>query len=309
MGSTVLVVAHELDLHAKAVCSTLRSDFGVNAVQLDTADLPSAASAYRQKWGNSSRFVGEANLDDIKSIWWRRPKRCNIPSSLDLSHDEFRQTESDEFVQGLLWSLGATWVNDPGAQHVALRKIVQLEAAKTVGLPVPETLITNDPEVAEAFLSGRPGPVICKRTGTGSNQFSETRVVTEADLPRLHAIQLAPTTFQEFIEPDCDLRVVWISGQAWTVRIDSRAGAGWVDSRMDNTVSFQPWELPASTSEGLDALMRKLGLAFGVIDLRISARDNLVYFLEVNPQGQFVYLEVKTGLPIVRSVAASLAGR
>jgi hypothetical protein len=308
VGTTVLVVAHELDLHAKAVCSTLRSEFGVDSVTLDTADLPSVASAYRQQRGNSSRVVGAAHLDDITSIWWRRPKRCNIPSSLDLSHDEFRQAEADEFVQGLLWSSGAAWVNDPGAQHVASRKIVQLEAARKVGLPVPETLITNDPEAARTFLSDTPGPVICKRTGTGSNQFSETRIVTATDLPRLDAIRLAPTTFQEFVEPDCDLRVVWISGQAWTVRIDSRAGAGRVDSRMDNTVDFQPWELPASTSRGLDALMRKLGLVFGVVDLRISAQDGQVYFLEVNPQGQFVYLEVKTGLPIVHSLAASLAG-
>lgn len=54
--------------------------------------------------------------------------------------------------------------------------------------------------------------------------------------------------------------------------------------------------------------MRRLGLVFGVVDLRISSQDGHIYFLEVNPQGQFLYLEVKTGLPIIRSLAGLSAG-
>jgi hypothetical protein len=72
-------------------------------------------------------------------------------------------------------------------------------------------------------------------------------------------------------------------------------------------VAFEPYELPARVSELLNLLMRKLGLAFGVIDLRVSAVDGQIYFLEVNPQGQFAYLEIKSGLPIFHSLAALLA--
>jgi hypothetical protein len=48
--------------------------------------------------------------------------------------------------------------------------------------------------------------------------------------------------------------------------------------------------------------MGTLGLSFGVLDLRVGL-DGEYYFLEVNPQGQFAYLEIKTGLPIFTSLA------
>jgi hypothetical protein len=308
VGASVLVVANELDIHAKAACSILRSDFGVEAITLDIARFPAIPGVYRQEFCSSFSVVGDAVLDDVRSVWWRRPSRCSIPSSVDPSHDNFRQSECDDFIQGLLWSLDVVWINDPGAQHVASRKVVQLETAIAIGLPVPETLITNDPAAAADFFSSRQKRTIYKRTGTGSEQFTETRLMKDADLSRLAAINLAPTTFQEFIEAECDLRVVWVAGEALAVRIDSQAGVGWVDSRLDNSVAFEPYELPARVSELLNLLMRKLGLAFGVIDLRVSAVDGQIYFLEVNPQGQFAYLEIKSGLPIFQSLAALLAG-
>jgi hypothetical protein len=103
------------------------------------------------------------------------------------------------------------------------------------------------------------------------------------------------------------VRIVWVAGQAWAVRIDSQTGAGWVDSRMDNSVAFTPYDLDDDVVASLHRLMESLGLVFGVIDMRVSAADGQIYFLEVNPQGQFAYLEIKTGLPITRSVAALLA--
>lgn len=306
MGASVLVVANESDLHAKALCSTLSRDFGVDAVTLDIGRFPSVSGRYRQTAGESFCLMGDVVLDDFRAVWWRRPTGCGIPSGVNPADDEFRQSECDGFAQGLLWSLDCVWINDPGAQYTASRKIVQLSAAKASGLPVPDTVITNDPAEASEFVSRHRGPTIYKRTGTGG-AFSETRLMTEADLSRLGGIRLAPTTFQEFIEAECDVRVVWIAGEAWAVRIDSQAGVGWVDSRMDNSVEFTLFELPESTCQSLRDMMRKLGLVFGVIDMRVSVRDGRIYFLEVNPQGQFAYLEIKSGLPIFRSLAALLA--
>jgi hypothetical protein len=307
MGPSVLVVADESDVHARAVCSTLRSAFAVEAITLDIARFPSMSGEYRQSSWECSHVLGGAVLDEVRSVWWRRPSECSIPRSLDPSDDEFRQAECDGFIQGLLWSLDSVWINNPGAQRVASRKIVQLAAAKAAGMRVPDTLITNDPTVAAEFISSRRAPTIYKRTGTGPGQFTETRLLKDADLPRLAGITLSPTTFQEYVEAECDLRVVWIAGELWAVRINSQAGAGWLDSRLDISVAFTPFELPSSVSRSLDEFMGKLGLAFGVIDLRVSAHDREIYFLEVNPQGQFAYLEIKTGLPIFQSLAALLA--
>jgi hypothetical protein len=78
-----------------------------------------------------------------------------------------------------------------------------------------------------------------------------------------------------------------------------------VDSRLDTSVAFTRERLPASVSKSLTTLMGALGLVFGVLDIRLGL-DGEYYFLEVNPQGQFAYLEIKTGLPIFASLAQFL---
>jgi biotin carboxylase len=53
--------------------------------------------------------------------------------------------------------------------------------------------------------------------------------------------------------------------------------------------------------------MNELGLVFGTVDLRVTD-DNEYVFLEVNPQGQFLYVEILTGMPITAALAEFLAG-
>ena len=52
--------------------------------------------------------------------------------------------------------------------------------------------------------------------------------------------------------------------------------------------------------------MDEMGLVFGAIDLKLAVNGEPV-FLEVNPQGQFLYVEIRTGLPISDALAEYLA--
>jgi hypothetical protein len=305
MASSVLVIANERDIHTRAVCSALRRDHGIEAVVIDMGAVVSGPCAYRQDGGGTVRTAGDVELSDIRAVWCRRPSPAVIPPGVDPAEQVFRQAECDALVQGLLWSLDCAWFNHPGAQHVAANKLVQLAAARDAGLCVPDTLVTNDPESAAEFIAARRGPTVYKRTGLGT-EFTETKLVLAADLSRLDGIRFAPTTFQQYIEGRCDVRVVWMAGHTWAVRIDSQAGAGWLDSRLDNTVAFTALDLEPEVLDPLGRMMAKLELTFGVIDLRVCAADGRTYFLEVNPQGQFAYLEIKSGVPIVRGVAAVL---
>ncbi|WP_245547250.1 hypothetical protein [Nocardia brevicatena] len=290
------------DLHATALAVTLREQHRVNPLRFDLRDFPAAAGSFRLDALGTTRSLSHLDgLDEVQAVWWRRPHPSRVPLGIRADDDAYRQAECDGFIQGLLWSIPALWVNDPGHDRTAHRKIVQLETASRAGFAIPETLITNDPVLARDFIESRPGTVVYKRTGTSRAEFTETRIVGAADLDHLDGIRSAPTTFQDFVDARCDLRVVWVDGVAWTVRIDSQAGAGRVDSRLDTSVDFTPARLPASVSKSLTTLMGALGLEFGVLDLRLGT-DGEYYFLEVNPQGQFAYLEIKTGLPLFTSL-------
>lgn len=300
---SVLIVSEIDDLHAGAMASTLREHHGLSPIHLDLRDFPRESGSFRLDRMGTTRALSHAiGLDDVRSVWWRRPHPSTVPAGVRASDDAYRQAECDAFIQGLLWSIPAMWVNDPGADRTASRKIVQLETAQRAGFAIAETLITNDPDEARSFVESRPGPVVYKRTGTGRTEFAETRIITRSEFGRLAGIRSAPTIFQDYIDAECDLRVVWVDGVEWTVRIDSQAGVGRVDSRLDTSVDFAAEQLPASVSKSLATLMGALGLSFGVLDIRLGV-DGEYYFLEVNPQGQFAYLEIKTGLPIFRSLS------
>jgi len=303
--ATVLVVSERDDLHATVLAHVLERDYGARVLRTDLRDFPGSRGSVRVGHGGVRRVLGDVEPDGVDAVWWRRAHPTD-PSGDD-EFAAYRQVECDAFVQGALWSLDARWVNDPGAERVASRKIVQLGAAVAAGLAVPETLVTSDPAEAEAWIAARPGEVVFKRTGASRTAFfSETRLVRPADLARLSSIRSSPTTFQDFVEPVCDLRVIWVDGHFWTARIDSAAGAGRVDSRLDLSVDVTAVSLDAAVQAALNRLLRGLGLLFGVVDLRLG-RNGVHHFLEVNPQGQFADVEIRTGLPVFRSLAGLLA--
>jgi glutathione synthase/RimK-type ligase-like ATP-grasp enzyme len=148
--------------------------------------------------------------------------------------------------------------------------------------------------------------VVFKRTGASPGPISKTEFFTPLVAERLNSIRTCPTTFQEYIEGRCDLRVIWIAGDIYATAGDSQSGTTPQDCRFDHTVAYLQWKLPKSVTEGLSRLMTGLGLLYGAIDLRLGD-DNDYYFLEVNPAGQFIYVELKTGYPLISAVASLLA--
>jgi hypothetical protein len=59
--------------------------------------------------------------------------------------------------------------------------------------------------------------------------------------------------------------------------------------------------------DALLRLMRRLGLVYGAIDLRVRPDGEHVFF-EVNPSGQWLFVEERTGLPLTRTFVDVLAG-
>jgi len=312
MDESVLIVGPAGDLHSMAVADTVRRNHRLAVHHLDMQRFPAPARASfscihgreERRWTDSPASL---DFETIRSVWWRRPHPPVVPRLFSgADHGQFMQTECEHFLQGLLWSQRCLWVNDPMNNLRASRKIVQLSKAVEHGLAVPATLVTNDAPEALAFIRSLPGRAIFKRTGSGPGPASKTSFVTEDIQERLDSITDCPTTFQEYIEGRCDVRVVWIGGELWPISIDSQAGTSPEDCRFDNSVAFQSCTLPASVRDGLARLMTDLGLVFGAIDLRLGVNGEY-YFLEVNPAGQFAYLELKTGIPLISALAALLA--
>jgi glutathione synthase/RimK-type ligase-like ATP-grasp enzyme len=203
--------------------------------------------------------------------------------------------------------MDAAWINDPALDQVAGRKAYQLKVAQEVGLRIPATLMTNDPVEARRFVDARGyREIVYKSFSSTEEEWRETRLLREEELHLLDHVQHAPVIFQHYVEARYDLRITAVGEQLFPAAIHSQETEYKVDSRIDiGSAKVEGVEIPDEVEERLLELKRRLGLVFGAIDMRLTPGGDYV-FLEINPAGQFMYIEAATGLPIARAMAEEL---
>jgi glutathione synthase/RimK-type ligase-like ATP-grasp enzyme len=313
---SVLILAQERDEHATAVAAELER-LGGHPVIVDTSLFPDRARLIaryetcehcRERVFLLELDRGRIDLGDVGAAWWRRPQHpAPSPRLIRQDHQVFAVNETYEALRGLWHALDVIWINDPGRDDVAHRKLLQLRVAQQAGLAIPSTLVTNDVAAARAFVDAHGyRDVICKAFSATEQQWRETRLVGEQELAALDNVRYAPVIFQEYVPADVDLRVTVVGDRIFPAAIHSQQSAYPVDFRMDmaNT-RIEPDELPWEVSERLLDLMQRLGIVYGAIDLRRTP-DGRHVFLEVNPAGQWLFVELATGQPIAEAVAREL---
>jgi glutathione synthase/RimK-type ligase-like ATP-grasp enzyme len=182
-------------------------------------------------------------------------------------------------------------------------KPFQAQLIKRYGFEVPETLITNDPELVRAFRA-RHGRVIYKSI---SGVRSIVQTLTDDDMTRIDNIRWCPTQFQAFVE-GTNVRVHTVGEKVFATAISTDAtDYRYAQRQSGDHAELRPVELADDLAEMCVKLAAGLGLAFAGIDLKITP-ENQVYCFEVNPSPAFSYYESQTGQPISRAVADYLSG-
>ncbi len=313
----ILAITHAGDDHAPLVLAALaRLDAKVTV--LDLADLP-RAGRLALAYGGAGQWA-EVRLDgrppiraeEVTAVWWRRPRPFAAAAGLRPDDATFSARQAGEALMGLLASLGAAGirlVNDPWRDEVASLKTHQLAAAERVGLAVPPTLVTSDPDAARAFLAScGPDGAVHKPLRPAEGDDRPTRRVGPADLARLHALRLAPVILQGYV-PGVDVRVTAVGDALFAAEIDARATRSPEDFRpVLAECRVAPCTLPERDAAALRALLRELGLSYAAIDLR-RREDGSLAFLEINPGGQWFFVEQRTNQPITAALASLLASR
>jgi glutathione synthase/RimK-type ligase-like ATP-grasp enzyme len=226
------------------------------------------------------------------------------------SHRLFAANEAQEALSGLWYSLDAAWINDPGRDVVAHRKAYQLRVAQDVGLKIPFTVITNDPHEARRFIDSRGyRNVVYKAFSATEEEWRETRLLRTEELALLDNVRHAPVIFQEYVAAVYDLRITVVGEQVFAAAIHSQETEYKVDCRIDIAgARIEAVTLPAELETLLRELTRRLGLVYGAVDMRRTPDGDYI-FLEINPAGQWLYIEVKSGQPIAATMARALVER
>jgi len=310
----ILVVSYPEDAHASRVIAALR-EAGRDVVLFDVSELPGRATlTFDYARPRSPRLTygrdegGDVDLRAASSVWWRRPQSAELSAIPDPDVRMFTANEWQEAINGLWQLLDARWVNDPVRDEVAARKALQLRVAAEEGLRVPSTLVTSDPDRARRFIETTGvGSTIFKTFSCTHQIWRETRLVTEADLDALDTVRAAPVIFQEYVPAEADLRITAVDGRLYAAAIRAGQTDYPVDFRMSlGQAPMDVFDLPADVGDRLRSLMRRLGLVYGAIDMRLTPDGEFV-FLEVNTAGEFLFVEERTGLPITQALADCLA--
>ena len=319
----VLLITKSDDNESVQLVTQAIEERGGTVFRFDTDRFPTEIKLVAHYGRDLKRLIlaseqGELDLQDVSAIWHRRLNiGGRIPDTMDQQIRSASIGESRATVMGMMASL-KTFRMDP-VQRIrhAENKQLQLQIARELGLEVPRTLITNDPQSVIEFAKSCENGVVTKMLSSfavyenGQERVVFTNPIKPQDLEDLSGLRLCPMTFQEMVPKTLELRVTVVGREVFSASINSqsseRAIYDWRRDGIGLLEDWKPYSLPEDVKERLLRLMDYFGLNYGAIDIIVTP-DSRHIFLEVNPAGEFFWLERCPGLPISRAIADVLLG-
>jgi glutathione synthase/RimK-type ligase-like ATP-grasp enzyme len=215
-------------------------------------------------------------------------------------------------VMQSLWSmLTDAWLpGRPLAVRQAEQKAFQLKLAGDLGFELPPTLITNRPADLVDFYREHDGLIVSKQAATafpatiGFGMVRFTELVTTRDIAHAQSISYCPMIFQAYVPKRVELRITVVGTRVFAAEIHSQANNrtrhDWRRYDLDRTPHL-PHDLPHDVSAKCVRLVEELGLRYGAIDMIVTPDERYV-FVEINPNGQYLWIEHQTGLPISEAI-------
>lgn len=307
--SEILIASIADDLHALNVQAALRKR-RISCSILET-DRIWGRECLSLAFGETRRaeFIDSEGKTILPSqvdvVWWRRYKVPQQLSASSLSEDQISIINNDSFatlVGSLEVHFRGTWISAPRATDFASNKINQLDAAKRCGFRIPDTLITQSPDEVRSFYQKHLGRVVFKPVAGTPGPLIFTQFLSDQHLDALDAIRCCPAIYQEFIPGQRHIRLNCFGSSSYAALIVTDD----LDWRPNLNVPISTWRVPDSLHTQIRAVLDDLGLQMGILDLKETPAGEIVW-LEVNPQGQFLFLEGLTGEPLTEHFAEYLS--
>lgn len=243
------------------------------------------------------------DLRFFETFWYRRGF-FNIPyEKIIINHESdcvnvlnnFNYDEKKD-VQDLLnfyMSKKRITLNEYNQQFY--NKLIILEEAKSFGIKIPETLITNKGIILKNFLFKHKN-IITKAIKNGFNFkidkttfYLHTLLIEESDAENIPDL-FSMSCFQKLIDKAFELRIFFIEETFYPSAVfsqnDEQTRVDVRNYNEDKPNRVVPFQLPIIEQNKLIQLMRKLKINCGSIDMMVSKRGEYI-FLEVNAVGQF----------------------
>lgn len=303
----ILIITHKADFTADFVIDKLNTR-GIKYYRFNCENLNS--TNYNFSLTDEVEFsLGQKN--NYRSVWFRRTMLPDLPGELKQADRFFILQSYRSLLDNSFNLIDAKWLSSPENIYKSENKLYQLKTAKELGFNVPKTLVTNDRNALIAFFMNCNKNVIIKPICVGrieaetESQLLFANKLREEHLENISQFDLTPCIFQEFIEKELDIRLTIVGEKIFSASVNSQTDS---ETKVDwrrKKIKFEKFALPKNVEAQCLALTKKLGLSFGAIDI-VKSKQGDYFFLEINPNGQWAWIEIDTGLPISDEIISFL---
>ncbi len=310
----ILIFSSRLDVHVPYVTKYLNKD---EFLVIDPLSEIIDGGGIDFVFSKNKLKVSYQNYDlsGIKSIWYRKTSVVDR-NLLPIEEDKksYAMSALNTHVSSLAYLFpDAFWMSERPAVWRANSKPLQLTYAARLGLNVPETLFASTTEAAEKFIKEH-GTCIAKNQAREfpPNKIVFTKIIQEKDDLDFSGLQFDPYIFQQYVEPAYELRVTVVGSQVFPATVAGEETDGvsssyrdWRYAHVNDTFKAAKADLSEKISRQCVELVHDLGLTYGAIDLIVDKKGK-TWFLEINPNGQWAFIEELTGQPIGKTIARLL---
>lgn len=296
----IMILARETDNHAAPIQWGLKQA-GYHVACWGGLGWPEEQQASVALGGQTSVTLGMHRLDPGDVVWMRRLQPAALHPNVCEADRKFAEEEYRWFHYSLMYlleRLPVTCINKYSASRLINNKSVQILLAETCGLKVPQTSMTNSPATVKSFLEQCREQAICKaffphvwQKDSGAMAVTETFPVRATMLPADEVLTYSPGIYQQMVVKQFDVRMVLMGRSIYSFAVRNPKGAlDWRQDACQGLVQVENVETPAEVEAGVLEFAKQSGIVFGSFDFAVDQAGQW-WFLEVNEQGQFLWLE------------------
>lgn len=306
-----LIISSTIDFSTDLVCYSLLKDnkkfYRINRDEFSKYRINVDFQAKRMEIAIEGD-VYTADFEKLKGVYYRAPVFLRTQSKKILTIEEqLERSQWSSFLRNLIVFENAVWINNPVNTYRAENKMYQLSMATKCGMHIPKTYVTNTIDGVkedELYIVKSLDTALFYDIEKRTELFAYSNVVSGRELKN-YDLHTAPVFVQEFLEPKIDCRITYIMGEMYPFQILKKGNGVYGDWRFDKEkLEYVPFDLPEKEKNQIEEMMNNLELNFGGIDLAIV--DGKYYFIEVNPTGEWGWLENNTGCEISTAIANAL---
>ncbi|NQV50455.1 MAG: hypothetical protein HQ507_08155 [Candidatus Marinimicrobia bacterium] len=255
--------------------------------------------------------------EEISAVYFHHPSPPIVEDVVTKIDQEFAAREALEVLRSI-WRMipEKKWLNHPKYLWRAVNKVEQLLEAVNIGFHIPNTLITSDKDSVSSFIESTNNHIIAKAVKHGfvyrekEIWVASTHRLSSSYLQGYETYAEIPISYQHEIDKAYDIRVVVVGHQVFATAIHSQVHeeteVDWrLGDMLDIDLNHEKIKLPGGIENKCRDLVKLFSLRYSSMDM-VYSKDGEYFFLELNPNGQWAWIEQEVGYPIRESIIDTL---